>query len=232
MTPKISYVIPTRNRIAWFPLCIAGLFAQKDVKPEDIEIIVVDDASTDDTWELLEWFTNKDARIHIIKNATQMGAGHSRNKGALLAQAPIIGICDDDDIYFEDRTKLTLDYFEKNPEMALVNFPYVRVGFNDEQLQTFHGSEFDEKTFLETGSVNYFSNPTAAVRKVDFLAMGGYPSETATKTDDLQFVEAWVKSGRKIGFYANEYVCGHRVLPDSMMANFRGYDPSWSVKNA
>lgn len=230
MTPKISYVMPTRNRVEWFPSCLSSLFVQKGVERNDIEVVVVDDASDDGTGELLEWFARRDERIKVLTNPGQLGAGLSRNRGIKAASAPIIGMCDDDDIYFEDRTRLTLEYFEKNPAMDLVNFPYVRIGFNDEQLETFHGAEFNEALFKESGAVNYFCNPTVAVRKEAFLAMGGYRPETKEMTDDIQFLKAWVDSGRKIGFVPNEYPCGHRVLPDSIMAKMRGFDAKWAVK--
>jgi len=140
-------------------------------------------------------------------------------------------MCDDDDIYFADRTKLILKYFEEHPEMALVNFPYIRVGFNDEPLEPFHGEEFNEKLFKETGAVNYFCNPTVAVRKADFMAMGGYKPETGSTTDDYQFLKAWIESGRKVGFVPREYPCGHRVLPDSIMAKMRGFKAEWATAN-
>ena len=140
-------------------------------------------------------------------------------------------MCDDDDIYFEDRTKLILDYFEKHSEMSLVNYPYVRIDYNDNQVKngTFQGAEFNEKLFKESGAINYFCNPTVAFRKPDFMAMGGYRPETKEATDDLQFVRAWIESGRKIGFVPNEYPCGHRVLPDSIMSKMRGFKPEWAT---
>lgn len=228
--PKISYVMPTKNRVEWFPACLSSLLVQSGVQASDIEVIAVDDGSTDGTWELLQWYAARDPRIKTVRNEGSIGGGLSRNKGAKFAAADIIGICDDDDIYFEDRTKLILDYFDKHPDMALVNFPYVRVGFNDEVLETFHGNDFDEKTFKETGAVNYFCNPTVAVRKADYFNMGGYRPENEDITDDHQFLNAWIASGRKVGFVPREYPCGHRVLPDSMMAKKRGFKAEWAAK--
>lgn len=230
MTAKISYVMPTRNREEWFPSCLSSLFVQKGVNPEDIEVVCVDDASEDGTWELLQWFEERDPRIHILHNSVHLGAGLSRHRGTMLAETPIIGVCDDDDIYFEDRTRLILEYFQKHPEMALVNFPYVRIGYNDEQLQTFHGADFDDEGFKKTGAANYFCHPTTAFRKVDYLAIGGYRPETDDMTDDYLFLKAWVESGRKVGFVPNEYPCGHRVLPDSVMVKHRGFQPEWVTK--
>lgn len=230
MIPLISYVIPTRNRVEWLASCVSSLLVQKNVDPKNIEIVVVNDASDDGTEELLEWY-KKDPRIKVLSNPGQLGAGLSRNKGVKASLGEIVGMCDDDDIYFEDRTRLILEFFEKHPDIALVNFPYVRIGLNDEQLETFHGQDFNEKQFRETGIVNYFCNPTAALRKKDFLEMGGYRPETHEVTDDFQFLKAWVESGRKVGFVPNEYPCGHRVLPDSIMAKMRGFKAEWAVKS-
>lgn len=225
--PKISYVMPTKNRVEWFPLCLSSLLVQSGVDKNDIEIIAVDDGSTDGTWELLQWFSKRDPRVRIVRNEGSIGGGLSRNKGARLANADIIGICDDDDIYFEDRTRLILQYFTEHPEMSLVNFPYVRVGYNDEVLETFPGEEFNEKAFKESGAVNYFCNPTVAVRKAQFFAMGGYRPENENMTDDVQFLKAWIDAGHKVGFVPREFPCGHRVLPTSMMAKKRGFKPEW-----
>src|SRR5690606_10713863 len=117
-----------------------------------------------------------------------------------LASAPIICVCDDDDVYPVDRAEATLRWFQEHPESELVNFPYVRVGYFDEILETFEGGEFDHEVFKKTGAVSYFCNPTVAYRKDSAIEMGGYPSETSEKTDDYQFVTNWVSAGKKIDF--------------------------------
>ncbi len=225
--PKISFVLPTFNRIAWLPRCIETL---QDQTERDIEIIVINDNSDDGTKEFLDEYAPTDSRIVVVHNETNLGAGKSRNIGTSLAKSEIVCVCDDDDEYPEDRAAITLRWFEENPSSELVNFPYMRIGYFGENLEPFWGSKFDEESFKKDGTVNYFSNPTVAFKKSSALEMGGYPSETKEMTDDVQFIKNWIDSGRKIDFDNRSFACLHRVMPNSMMAKMRGWNPAWVTK--
>jgi glycosyltransferase involved in cell wall biosynthesis len=220
--PKISFVMPTHNRIEWMPLCLESLLVQTE---KDIEIIVVNDCSNDGTREYLDSIT--DPRLKVIHNETNQGGGNSRNIGMEAASADIIAVCDDDDFYPEDRASVTLKWFEEHPESELVNFPYIRIGYFDEQLEHFFGADFDHDAFKKDGTVTYFCNPSTAMRKESALSMGGYPPETKEQTDDIQFITNWVKAGKKIDFDNRAFGCLHRVLPNSMMVKNRGWNPQW-----
>lgn len=220
----ISFVLPTYNRIAWVGECIQSLLDQTE---KDIEIVIVDDGSTDGTREFLKDWLGLNPRVKLVFNKVNMGAGNSRNIGAQEASGDIIAICDSDDVYPEDRAQKILQWFKENPESELVNFPYIRIGYFGEHLENFWGTEFDHEAFKKDGSVTYFSNPTVAMKKKSAQEMGGYPKETKEKTDDVQFVENWVKSGKKIDFDNRAFGCLHRVLPGSMMAGQRGWSPKW-----
>jgi glycosyltransferase involved in cell wall biosynthesis len=225
MVPKISFVIPSRNRIEWIAECVGSLLAQDE---KDIEVIVVDDASTDKTVPFLKEWLKDEKRFILHENKERKGGGLSRNVGAGIASAPIIGVCDDDDFYSRIRATRILSFFEKNPSGVMLNTPYIRVNLISAPVQKFVGEEFDEKLFKETGQVNYFCNPSAAYTKKDFLEMGGYKAETEKLTDDYQFVTDWINAGKKIGFDPQEFTTFHRVLPKSMMANHRGFNPLWN----
>lgn len=225
--PLISFVVPTKNRLEWLPECLSGLLAQS---VSDIEVIVVNDGSDDGTKELLEDFYAKDARVKIIHNPESIGGGLSRNKGNEAATAPIIAVCDDDDFYTQDRAEHTLEFFKKFPEGVMMNAPYIQVGYFNQMIEKFDGVPFDEEEFKKTGSPNFFCHPTAAYTKKDIMELGGYKAENKDFTDDYQLVQDWLKAGKKIGFMPGHYLCGHRVLPTSMMTKFRGFDPKWVSK--
>lgn len=234
--PKISFVLPTYNRIAWLAPAINSLRGQTEA---DIEIVIVDDGSTDGSRELLEWFKVQDSRIKVIYNETNMGAGKSRNIGCDAATAEIIGVCDSDDVYVETRAKETLDWFERNPDSELVNFPYVTIDYFEDVVDVQNGLPFNHEAFKKDGSISYYCNPAAAYKKTSALEIGGYPNERMKDedgekiTDDYQFIKNWVDSGKKVDFCeANlkgeiPYVTMHRILPDSMMSKLRGFDPKW-----
>lgn len=222
--PLVSFVVPTYNRVEWIAECLSGLLSQT---VKDIEVIVVDDASDDGTKELLESFYAKDPRIKIVRNETNLGGGLSRNVGNKVASAPIIGVCDSDDAYPVNRAECILQFFKENPEGVMMNAPYVQVGYCNEILEKFEGLGFDDGLFKETGAVNFFCHPAAAYLKKDIDEIGGYKAEHKGATDDYQLVQDWIKAGKKIGLFMGHYLCLHRVLPNSMMTKYRGFDPAW-----
>lgn len=222
--PKVSFVVPTKNRVEWLAECLVSLLGQS---VSDIEVVVVDDGSTDDTEAFMEDWACKDSRVVYIRNEVSEGAGPSRNKGAQAAKADIICIMDDDDAAIAERAELAIKWFQEHPDSELVNFPYVQVGYCNNIIEPFYGEPFDEQKFKETGEVTYFANPTVAVKKASLLQVGGYPKETPDKTDDVQFVTKWIESGKKIDFCPGDPVLLHRVLPKSMMANLRGFRSEW-----
>jgi glycosyltransferase involved in cell wall biosynthesis len=226
---RISFVIPTYNRVAWLAQSIESCLGQTE---KDVEVIVVDDCSTDGTDLLLQHYVDN-PRVKLIKNDKNQGAGKSRNIGAAVASSDIIAVMDSDDICVDIRAEETLRWFEKNPESELVTFPYITVNYFDEVIGSDPGQPFDHEAFKKNGSVSYFSNPASAHRKKPFLEMGGYIKEKEGLTDDYQFITKWVESGRKIDFCSDNgkgeipFVTLHRVLPDSIMAKIRGWKKEW-----
>jgi glycosyltransferase involved in cell wall biosynthesis len=224
--------MPVFNRVAWVGETLQSLLSQTIIK--DIEIVIVDDCSTDGTREFLQEWTPQFKEITLILNEKNMGAGKSRNIGMEAAKAPIIAITDSDDIYTDDHAELILKHFEKNPDSELVNLPYQRIGYFNEALEDFPGEPFDHERFLKDGTINYFCNPATAVKKEAALAVGGYEPENTEgqdkKTDDIQFLTKWVKAGKRVDFQPGFLTLGHRVLPDSMMAKLRGFQPEWAEK--
>lgn len=225
--PLITYVLPTYNRVAWVGECMQSLL-QQTIK--EIELVVVDDGSTDGSDDLLNWFADKDKRVKVIFNAVNQGAGRSRNIGNAMANSDLIGVCDSDDVYPDCRTEETLKFFKEHANgPIMMTAPYVRVNYFGNSTEDFNGEVFNEKAFKETGLINYFCHPASAYMKSDILEIGGYKPETDKVTDDYQLVCDWIAAGKKIGFCGTNFLCGHRVLPNSIMAKQRGFKPEWAA---
>ena len=107
--PLISFVVPCWNRAHYLPDTIDSLLAQS---LKEIEIIVVDDGSTDTTPYLMDWYVEKDKRINYIP-VPHKGVGMARNIGNREAKADIIATADSDDIYHPDRAKITYKFFNR-----------------------------------------------------------------------------------------------------------------------
>ena len=114
MAPRVSVVIPTYNRAGLLPAAIASLQAQT---MSDLEIIVVDDGSTDDTASAVRPFL-ADSRVRYVTQANQ-GRSAARNHGAQLAQADFLGFLDSDDFQLPGAVEAHLRVLEQNARLAL-----------------------------------------------------------------------------------------------------------------
>jgi len=95
---EVSVVVPTRNRSALLAMTLRSVLRQQDV---DLEVIVVDEASTDNTPALLT--TLGDGRVRVIRHDTPRGLSAARNHGAAEARGEWLGFLDDDDLWAPDK---------------------------------------------------------------------------------------------------------------------------------
>lgn len=92
--PDVSVVMPTYNVGPWIEECLSSLLDDQGVA---LEVIAVDDGSTDDTMARLEARAAHDPRLRIVRNPGKGGA-EARNHGATLARAPYLAFVDSDDL--------------------------------------------------------------------------------------------------------------------------------------
>jgi glycosyltransferase involved in cell wall biosynthesis len=93
--PEVTVVIPTRNRAGFLPNCLRAVLDQREV---ELEVIVVDDASTDDTRCVLEQLQT-DERVRVIGLGNRHGVAAARNRGIAEARGEWLAFLDDDDIW-------------------------------------------------------------------------------------------------------------------------------------
>ena len=101
--PKISIIIPCFNAESRIRKCLDSVVNQT---LRDIEILVVDDKSTDNTLTILREYENRDPRIHAFESPQNAGAAAARNIGINVATGEYIGFVDADDY-------LDTDFYEK-----------------------------------------------------------------------------------------------------------------------
>ena len=94
--PKVSVIIPVYNSSEYIRHCLDSLLSQT---LEDIEILCVDDGSTDDSLSILEEYSRKDERVRVLTQENA-GAGAARNHGLREARGKYLSFLDSDD-YFE-----------------------------------------------------------------------------------------------------------------------------------
>jgi len=111
---SISVVIPTYNYGRYLREAIDSVLAQTYAP---LEVIVVDDGSTDDTPEVLASYGD---RIHAIRQQNG-GVGSARNAGVAAARGEYIAFLDSDDIWLPEKLAKEIALFESDPELGLVH---------------------------------------------------------------------------------------------------------------
>ncbi len=97
--PKVSVIIPFNNVENYIKECLNSVLCQT---LNEIEVILINDASTDRTLEIVEGYLQKDSRIKLINLTERKGQGFARNRGIEIAQGEYIGFVDSDDFIEPD----------------------------------------------------------------------------------------------------------------------------------
>ena len=108
--PKVSIISPIHNRERFLVTFLKNIQYQDF---NDIEIILVDDNSTDNGIKILEEYQREDKRIKIIRHKRNKGTFITRNIGVLYSKAKYVILPDPDDIIYKDIIRTSLYYAEK-----------------------------------------------------------------------------------------------------------------------
>ena len=109
MNVTVSVVVPAYNYARYLPKAIDSALGQTH---PPLEVIVVDDGSTDDTPRVLAAYAD---RIRVIRQANQ-GAGAARNAGIAAARGEYVAFLDSDDLWHPRKLELQLARFASDPE--------------------------------------------------------------------------------------------------------------------
>lgn len=114
--PKISVLMTVYNDQKYLSIAIESILSQSF---KNYEFIIVNDGSIDDSLKIIEKYKEKDKRIIIINNTTNIGITKSLNKGLLYCKGKYIARMDSDDWSFPDRLQKQYDFMQKNSYLGL-----------------------------------------------------------------------------------------------------------------
>ena len=145
--PKVSIIIPVYNVEKYLERCINSLM---DQTLEDVEIILVDDSSTDSSLEICKKAADKDSRIKVIHKANE-GAGHARNAALGIASGEYIGFVDSDDYVDRDMFKTLYEKaVEDNSELVMSGVLFVDGNMFSEEGECVRKDYFEKDTCFDT----------------------------------------------------------------------------------
>lgn len=179
--PPVSVVIATYNRASLLPRAIASVLAQRGV---ELELIVVDDGSTDGTPAMLQEI--RDPRLVVLRQDNRE-RGVARNVGVSAATSPYVAFLDSDDVWAHDHLAVLLDAAAADPEAALL---HTRAQLHDDRRSRVLGhlpqAEPTGDRFRWLLSGNGIALSSAMVVRATFLAVGGFVEDRS-----MQRAEDW-----------------------------------------
>ncbi len=176
--PSVSIIVPVYNGASTIRETLNSVLQQS---VEDLELIVVDDGSTDNTLEVAASFDDPRLSVFSYPNA---GVSTTRNRGVTHASADYVSFLDADDLWTPDKLARQLDALESSQKAAVA---YSWTDYIDQtgqfiahdQQVTFSGDVYGEllrRDFLESAS-------NATIRRQAFLAVGGFDSSLSGAAD-------------------------------------------------
>jgi glycosyltransferase involved in cell wall biosynthesis len=201
--PSVSVVLPTYNRASLLPRAIHSVLSGRYT---DLELIVVNDASTDHTAALLNEI--QDPRLRVVNHADRLGAAAARNSGIRLAQAEYVAFQDSDDEWLPAKLEKQLALLRTlSSKTGIVYSPFRwqrgdRSGVFPPALRMVlsrlpfasHRLAGDLRLALRRG--NWITTQTAVVRRACLEAVGGFDASLAR----LQDWELWLRLAERWHF--------------------------------
>lgn len=168
--PAVTTIIPAYNASAYIEQAVDSALAQRGVESE---VIVIDDGSKDNTWEVLQKYGDR------IRAVRQENAGHvrSRNRAAQMARGEWLAFLDADDDWLPDKLARQLAVAEEQTAMVYTD----RLNFGDidrikerqsESVPLFEGDVFEPLLFD-----NFVTVSSVIIRKGWFDRLGGFDAE-------------------------------------------------------
>lgn len=209
--PLVSVVMPAYNAEKYISEAIESILNQTF---QDFEFVIIDDGSTDRTWEIIQEYAKKDERIISVRNEINLNVSQTRNKGIDKSRGKYIVWADSDDISLPHRIEKQLNFMESNEGVGLCG-SFMKFFGDSEKESVRKYSDKDEILRKLIFRQNPVAQP-ACIMRIDILKKsGGYPN--LSLSEDLY---VFFKMG-EISKFSNiqEVLVRYRVHAESLTSS-------------
>lgn len=209
---KVSVVMPVFNDERFAVDSIRSVLAQTH---DNIELLIVDDCSNDNTFSLVSSF--KDERIKIFRNNKNMGAAFSRNLAIANSTGDYIAFLDGDDVWKANKVESQLSFMvENNISFSYTNFLVMNEDGNEIKKRVTGPKQISHKMFLKT---NYVGCLTVMFRR-DIYPDLSIPVSILKRND----YALWLKLSEKADCFLlnNELSLYRKRTKSSISSQFKG----------
>ncbi len=193
-TPKISVIMPNYNCEKYIWEAIESILNQSFT---DFEFIIIDDWSTDNSWNIIEEYAKKDERIIALKNDKNLKICATLNKWLELAKWEYIARMDSDDISLFDRFEKQINILENNKNIWIcwTNCVFINEAWNKWNIKLYPEKDIEIKKNI--WNRNPILHPSVMFKKECYKNFWWY-DENFLYAEDL---ELWIRFWQKIEFY-------------------------------
>lgn len=192
--PPVSWVMPAYNAERWLSAALDSILCQT---MPDFEVVVIDDASSDGTWSVLQDYATRDDRIKPFQNERNLHVAGTLNRAIGLATGHYLARLDADDVALPDRLERQFRFMEANPSVVVCG---AAMDVCDEDLnvltQRFY-YQTDEAIRAKLFRFSPFCHPGVMMRTEAVRRVGGYADLSPAEDYDL-----FLRLG-KVGSFAN-----------------------------
>ncbi len=194
--PFITVFMPNYNNEKYLASSIISILSQTYA---NYELIILDDASGDDSWTIIQEFANKNDKIRTFKNNENLHVVNTRNKGFQLSsnESKYFAIIDSDDISLPNRLEEQISFLESNKEYGIVGSDAIIIDENDDVIgyRSYPSKDYEiRKKILR---FNPFAQSSIIIRKSILDQIGDYDPEWKACSD----YDLWLRIGQKSKFY-------------------------------
>lgn len=218
-----SIILPTHNGAHRIAQAIESVQKQTYT---NWELIIIDDGSTDTTRDIVQQFSQNDARIVYYKNDHNLGIQKTLNRGLSLAQGEYIARIDDDDQWI-DSTKLEqqISFLKTHTKYVLVGTGAIVADENGTELYRYMLPESDTKIRQQLLQKNCFVHSSIVFRKKIVADLGGYSE--SKKTRHVEDYDLWLRIGEQ-GMFKNLPIHGVLLTSrESSLTNNNRLGQAW-----
>ena len=183
--PKVSVIMGIYNCAPYLQEALDSLYAQTF---QDFEIILCEDGSSDNTFEVANENAKNHPNIKLLRNERNLGLNATLNKCLSVAKGKYIARMDGDDISLPTRFKTEVDFLDTHPEFQIVTTP---MKYFDEGGIFKEGKGGKEPKLTDFPKSSPFCHAPCMIRKEAYDAVGGYSvAENLLREEDYHL---WIK---------------------------------------
>lgn len=208
--PAISVLVSVYNADKYVSLSIESILNQTFT---DFELIIIDDCSSDTSWDLCQKYSQQDNRIIAIRNNINLGGCETLNVGLKLARGKYIARQDNDDWSYPDRLDKQFSFMEAHPSVGIVGGSMEIMDETEKVTgkRTYNLTDYAIRNKIFRYSP--FSHPLVMFRKSILDAVGYYNCECAPADD----YELYFRIGKLSEFAnLNDTLLKYRVVSTSL----------------